>query len=117
RDEEVASPSACLETISDGGVVRHAPVDDGDEERRQSVSRKAFELRIEFRNRELVAIRRLRREPAFARVPHIDVMEEQRDGSHADSCGQSVSTGLTRSDAAGPTRRTGGRRSKSSRPP
>jgi hypothetical protein len=114
RDEAVAAPPERLEAIREHRVIGHTAIVHGDQEGIGSMRGEPFagvpaahachqvrderrgatphagetrQLRVEVGRRQLVAIRGGRREPAFAGVGHVDVMEQQRYGLHGGSGG------------------------------
>jgi hypothetical protein len=82
RDEAVAAPPARLEMVRHRCVIRHSAVVDRDEERNVAHAGDGVEMRVEYLYGQLVAIRRVGREAALARILRVDVMKQQRYGGH-----------------------------------
>src|SRR6266581_9367222 len=87
-DEAMSSQAKRFQPVGDEGVVRDAPIIEG--ELRGSLS-KAVELRLEMRDRQLVAVRCRRPEAAFARIRRIHIMKEQGYDAHVASGGPPIS--------------------------
>src|SRR5216110_241396 len=98
-DEAMSSQAKRFQPVGDERVVRDAPVIEG--EQRRSLA-KAGELRLEMRDRQLVAVGCRRSEAALEGIRRIHIMKEQGYGSHVASGGPPISNVDTRSAAADP---------------
>src|SRR5205814_8535402 len=87
-DEAMSSQAKRFQPVGDEGVVRETPIIEG--ELRASLS-KAVKLRLEMRNRQLVAVGCRRTETALERIRHVHIMKEQGYDSHVASGGPPIS--------------------------
>src|SRR6266498_1736808 len=98
-DEAMSSQVQRFQPVGDERVVRDAPIIEG--ELRGDIP-KAVKLRLEIKNRQLVAVGCRRPEAALARIRRIHIMKEQGYDAHVASGGPPISNVDTRSAAADP---------------